>query len=723
MLASDRYFIDQFHANFSSLRGNQTPIVLYGVGEKTRLLLDHLRDYQVIGLMDRESTGKTIYGHPVLSETDVIARAKHIIIVANMSMAPIIYERIRALKEDRGIEIHYINGTKPPDFQTLSDPSDATAGRERLKHEIDEHDVISFDLFDTLIMRNVLTPVDIFSVVERELSEKRGLSLDFKNKRIEAEHACFRNRSPYCNLEDIYAVLQSLLNLDDRTTADILQLEIETELKFSAPRPAVIEWLRYAKKQGKTVLITTDTFWTKDRVLKLLDRYDIQDYDFLLISCEIKKLKYLGDMWQHIRELFPQKGILHIGDNPLTDVKIPQQYGIRSFKIENAFDLLNTPPFRHLAKPPVTTDGSVLLGRMSARFFSDPWILHEHGGRLPIDDPFSLGYLSFGPLVLNYLLWLIRESTRRKMDKLLFFARDGYLLRHLYLKLIRHYRLRAADPIYFLTSRRAASVAAVENEQDIIFILNHVCKIKSIRIDQLLMRAFGVLPDADDVMTGKRCYELDDNALTQHIIGRYGAKILQNASDERRNYLAYIKTLDLTANSMPGCVNFVGRGITQLFVSRILKKELTGFYFAREVDMLDIFDRPDQCHALYEDFISPHMGRSQLSTKYIFGEIIFSSPDEQLINFDVAGLPSFEAKSVKRDFENIRECHAGVERFIDDMMALDDHLLTRNFPHETVDQFYGLFSTKSCVCSERLKKNFVFSDFYNPDHPELNLPF
>ena len=272
-----------------------------------------------------------------------------------------------------------------------------------------------------------------------------------------------------------------------------------------------------------------------------------------------------------------------------------------------------------------------------------------------------------------------------------------------------------------MTSRRAASVAAVRTESDIVFIVDNICKIKKIKFHQLLSTAFGVLPDVDDPMAQRSCYEITQEELNLHIIRRYKDKILKNGMMERRNYIDYINTLGLEESDAIGCVNFVGRGITQCCIANIMEKELIGFYFAKELDMLDICSPSDKCHALYEEYVSPHTSRSNLAMKFIYGEVLFSSPDEQLVRFEKNGRPVFEERSVKRDFTKIAECHKGIECFMEDMMAQDDHLLSRHLNNEIADALYGLLSSQSCVCSEEVRQSLIFNDYYNPDVPDLKL--
>ena len=54
---------------------------------------------------------------------------------------------------------------------------------EQLIKLVDENETISFDIFDTLLFRNVYLPTDIFKIIEIKLKEKFGTE-DFFNLRI-----------------------------------------------------------------------------------------------------------------------------------------------------------------------------------------------------------------------------------------------------------------------------------------------------------------------------------------------------------------------------------------------------------------------------------------------------------------------------------------------------------------------------------------------------------
>ena len=722
MNRSDSFFIDAFITNFKTLQNDLTPIAFYGIGEKTKLLIQNIKGFHVTGLMDKDSVGKTIYGKSVLSYDEVIEEVKTIIIVANMSVAETIYRRIAFLRNEHDIDILFINGTVPRevDETTLNDPYWNKTKAELIR-VIDENEVISFDLFDTLIMRNALLPTDIFDLVERELAEKHGMAIDFKNKRMEAELHTFRNVDNYCTIHDIYRTLKGMLDLNEEQEMMIKNLEIKTEHSCCIPRTSMVECYRYARSRGKHVVITTDTFLTKEYIRAMLNKCNIEAPERLLISCEERKLKYNGELFHHLRRLYEGRTILHVGDNPRSDGEMAKNAGLNTYEIRSAYDILESSALSSILPLSQSIDDRKVQGQLTGNFLNDPFALNEHKGRLPIDSLFDIGYLSFGPLVLNFLLWLIQKNTENKVDRLLFFARDGFLLEHLYRKLVEVYSIDASESIYFLTSRRAASVAGIKTERDIAFIVNNICKIKKITIGRLLFTTFGVRAHDDDSFAEKYFYEMTEESLVKHLNEHYREAILNNAKEEREQYLSYIHNLGIRANETIGCVNFIGRGITQYFISEIMETPLSGFYFGTEHDIVDIFGWRDKICALYGERLSPHTARSPLFTKALFGEVVFSSPDEQLVRFGKGGHPVYEQRQRKRDFSLIEECHKGIEQFVEEMMELYGNISGMRINNELINDLYGLFSSPACVCSEEVRTSFVFNDYYNPDAPDVTL--
>lgn len=155
-----QYVLEAYKAHFLG----RERIVLYGVGINTKAILEEIQDGNIIGLMDPLCQGNVVMGKPVLSPEEASKRAGLIVIVARASVVPIIFERIRELETDHGIPIYNIEGKRLAEEESdfCNDLPYWSYSAEELREQIDAADVISFDIFDTLLVRNVLRPVDLF---------------------------------------------------------------------------------------------------------------------------------------------------------------------------------------------------------------------------------------------------------------------------------------------------------------------------------------------------------------------------------------------------------------------------------------------------------------------------------------------------------------------------------------------------------------------------------
>ena len=102
---------------------------------------------------------------------------------------------------------------------------------EQIKKIIDKYEYVSFDIFDTLIKRNVYAPSNIFDIVGSEYKKRYGEEIkNFKQKRKEAEIISrTKNNAFEPNIDEIYDNLNVSSKDISRKLKDI---EIEVELKI-----------------------------------------------------------------------------------------------------------------------------------------------------------------------------------------------------------------------------------------------------------------------------------------------------------------------------------------------------------------------------------------------------------------------------------------------------------------------------------------------------------
>ena len=120
--------------------------------------------------------------------------------------------------------------------------------REALWAGIDAHEVISFDIFDTLLGRKVLIPEDVFDIVS-ERALKEGMRLrNFREMRIKAQENLGLTDP---DIYDIYTSFQQLTGVADVVRDRLIQLEFETELEVLTARRDMVDAYHYALQRKK----------------------------------------------------------------------------------------------------------------------------------------------------------------------------------------------------------------------------------------------------------------------------------------------------------------------------------------------------------------------------------------------------------------------------------------------------------------------------------------
>ena len=83
--------------------------------------------------------------------------------------------------------------------------------KTELMEIIGRYDVVSFDIFDTLIMRKTLTPEDIFRIVENKIKNNNA-GLDYFGNR---QRAILENPIPNPNIYQIYDKFAELTGITE----------------------------------------------------------------------------------------------------------------------------------------------------------------------------------------------------------------------------------------------------------------------------------------------------------------------------------------------------------------------------------------------------------------------------------------------------------------------------------------------------------------------------
>lgn len=202
---------------------------------------------------------------------------------------------------------------------------------------INKYMVVSFDVFDTLIERNVELPKDIFKLTGKTiLGDGEGFAL----KRIEAEHKARElSISREVTIEQIYSQLRA--EYED-VTDRLMEEEICQELEATCPKKDIIEVFNAALDQGLDVYIISDMYLSSAVIEKMLEKCGITGYKKIYVSNEYNCNKLSGDLFKKVMSDngIKKSDIIHIGDSLKADLLGARKAGIKACLISRKKRLL-----------------------------------------------------------------------------------------------------------------------------------------------------------------------------------------------------------------------------------------------------------------------------------------------------------------------------------------------------------------------------------------------
>lgn len=532
--------IEKFRHVFSEIKNKR--VAIYGMGRRSATLLPGITDFNIVGVLDRDESnvGKELCGIKVISIKDVSTDADVIIINSDPSNYEIIYKRIA---KDVIVPVYYADGR----LACLSDKDTSYEQNEywqssyqELKDKIDKVEVVSFDIFDTLIMRKIFSPEDVFRLLEEKVRVELKLDCEIANVRAQAASMC----GSYATINEIYQYIKQQTNLIDKNIIDIMQLEKDIDIDLCITRRDIADLYEYCLTCGKEVYLISDMYYTLQDIKRILDKCGVKvpDDEHIWISCEKKADKVSGSLWEKYSKLVSKDiRCLHIGDNKTGDAKNPVIYGIDSYYIMSAKDMLMKSSISELASSVNTVSDSICLGLVAAKLFNSPFALCSTNGKVSYDDSEIYGYCVYGPLLEKFLIWLYYNSRKDGIDKLLFFARDGYFLEKDY-KVVSELLNDGyeQDWCYLPISRRLIYMATMENEDD----FKRVVAFPYVGTFAEYMKSrFGIIvTEVTSEYNNRQINAVGDSKDILEWIQPYKDEIIKKAKRERENYLRYLKT-------------------------------------------------------------------------------------------------------------------------------------------------------------------------------------
>ncbi|MBI4935589.1 MAG: hypothetical protein HY828_17040 [Actinobacteria bacterium] len=367
------------------------------------------------------------------------------------TLAHAIERTITAAAVSRGhrfVEFDYLAAEWRLGWTTRNTDTFGTYSLPTLRQQIAEADLVSVDVFDTLLLRPTLAPTALQYFAARTLTDDPQVAESWVRERIDAEHQARVHHPQWgdVGLDEVFAELTAEL-------APLRAAEVDIESRVAVPRQWLIDELRAARETGKRMVVMTDTMLPPAVVRALLAQVGADTlFDEWYVSNDRRARKDQGGMWPLVADaeaITPERW-LHIGDNERSDIQQALNRDVR---------WVHVPAPRAVAQF-YSADGRLDRGNWATQAVLGLSATALYDGQPITDEEVAFGYAVLGPVVASFVGRIAQWHAAHPDARMLLLARDTGLV-HEVIELLRPLVpgvLPAAD--YFLVSRRAALAVA-----------------------------------------------------------------------------------------------------------------------------------------------------------------------------------------------------------------------------------------------------------------------
>ena len=343
-------------------------------------------------------------------EIGIVRRALYLLLLCLASAAGKVYSHRAAPPERRDYTNHPFY--KRPESYACKRPSYTAMAKKLLLC-----DVVSFDVFDTLLLRPFDDPKAVFYLVGEQLHCPSFFRYRILAEKQARREAMDKTGSNEVTLQDIYKKLERYVACNIEKA---IRVEEETELSLLQFNPYMKEIYHMALNLNKTIIAVTDMYLSGDIVKKALRKNGYTEISQIFLSQECGFSKRSGRLFPYVKEkIGAEKMYLHIGDNYTADVLAAKEAGFQTCHYPNV-DRLGNP---HRATDLTALIGSAYRGVLNNRLCCGAYRENQY---------FEYGYAYAGLYVLGYCVWIHERVKAKKIDTLLFLSRDGDILQKAY---------------------------------------------------------------------------------------------------------------------------------------------------------------------------------------------------------------------------------------------------------------------------------------------------
>lgn len=546
-------------------------------------------------------------------------------------------------------------------------------------------EVLSLDIFDTLLWRKVPLPQDVFVLLGNKLKREGWLvsavpAEAFIDFRMNAEKIARtkKKESTEVNLREIYWELSGLFVqisieqmvegvkgiTDPSDVDDLISIELDIEKQLLQFDDNIVNLIEYAHNSGVKVVLVSNTYFSQDNIETFL-KFRPEVYQLIsdfFISSEYGVGKEDGLFAKMIEKLTiaPDK-ILHIGDHFELDYKKPKTYKIPTIYYPKYDDHITECLNREWEKSDVTIKQALLddyEGDFGLTSLRSKLCYQRTNTNVSDDDTFfwKYGATVLGPCLAGFTHWVYDRCKELNETKVFCLMREGRLYHQMINAYAPYYPQHAIDSKELWLSRRFTTSACIfyGTAEEIFsatksplfspFTVEEFCQYLGIDIskaEKLLTMRFVKLSEPEV------SYEV-----SSYLSGHEELKdqIIQNSAEKRKRLLHYLSGfVDLSKTNQLTLIDIGWAGTIQGALQAILQlsgyeTKVNGLYLATssssQMALMKGFNREGYLfqagfpEAEYKVAFEGHYALEQSATTGL-GPLIDITEDGEIITDDI----------------------------------------------------------------------------------------
>lgn len=301
---------------------------------------------------------------------------------------------------------------------------------------VNDYDIVSFDLFDTLFIRRIHDPDMVKPAVARFIVQKASIfgyhwnweEVQLLRNKYENEQRAETGKKfedhEACYPDYMHKVLSRIFK--DKMTDDLLEEvtnhELKIEMAMIVPRADLVAWLKKIYSEEKKILIVSDIYLPAGHLKRLIDHVGLLKYvTDVVSSADTFLAKASGKAFPMLLEKYALKKEkwMHIGDNPFSDGLRPAEFGIQSFILKDISEKTRKTITR--AYTVFSNFRPYWKGRLVQQL-----MLPLEGENKPLSSLYIEGYNFLAPLVGAFTQRIAERARELDIGKIYFFSREGF---------------------------------------------------------------------------------------------------------------------------------------------------------------------------------------------------------------------------------------------------------------------------------------------------------